>query len=118
MAINSYAELGQYIDGILSANGDSPVGPPHKNFWMTLTYDQFVNGNVPGVVHPTTKQPLKILVIGNSGASNIVQALSGTAGSIFDPNTGAIGQMPANGTPFTATQIAPIAAWIDAKCPP
>jgi len=118
MAINSYAELGPYIDSILDANGESPVAKAHKNFWDTLTYQEFTTGNVPNVVDPTTMQPIKILVVGNSGVSAIIQALTGTVGSIFDPNTGTIGQMPANGPPFfTAAQIAPISAWIDAGCP-
>jgi hypothetical protein len=116
--INSYAELGQYIDGILSANGDLPVGPPHKQFWDTMTYDDFTNGNVPGVVDPTTKLPMKILVIGNSKASNLILALQGAPGTVFDPaNPKDIGPMPNGGTLFTSAQIQPIADWIDAKCP-
>jgi hypothetical protein len=117
MAINSYAQLGPYIDSILSANGDLPIGPPHKNFW-TLTYQEFTTGNVPNVVDPITHQPMKILVVGNSSASNLIQALEGKAGSLFDPNNpNGIGQMPRFGTPWTATQIKPIADWIDANCP-
>ena len=92
MAINSYAELGPYIDSILDANGESPVAKGHLNFWDTLTYQQFTTGNVPNVVDPTTLQPVKILVVGNSGASAIIQALRGTVGSLFDPTTGAIGR--------------------------
>ena len=39
-------------------------------------------------------------------------------GTIFDPNSGAFGQMPANGPPFfSASQIKAIAGWIDAGCP-
>jgi hypothetical protein len=114
--INTYAQLGQYIDSILATNKELPVNKAHKQFWDTLSYDDFVNGNCPNVVDPNS-QPIKILVVGNSKASNLILALSGAAGTIFDPN-GAIGQMPANGPPFfTVDQIAPIAAWIDAKCP-
>jgi hypothetical protein len=115
--ITSFAQLGQYIDGILAANGDSPVGGPHKQFWDTLSYQQFTTGNVPGIVDPTTKQPMKILVVGDSKASNLIMALAGTPNTVFDPQTGTIGQMPEGGTAFTAAQIAPIAAWIDAGCP-
>ena len=117
--ITSYLALGQYINGILSANGDSPVGGPHKQFWDVLTYSQFINGNVPGVVDPVTKLPLKILVIGNSKASNLILALQGAKGTLFDPDpsVGAFGPMPNGGTLFTPNQIAPIADWIDQKCP-
>lgn len=113
--IGSFVALHQYIDGILQNNGDLPVGAPHKQFWDDLTYDQFVNGDVPHVLDLTTNQPIKILVIGNSGASNIIMALSGTG--VFAPNTGHIPQMPFGGTFWTPDQIAPIAAWIDAGCP-
>ena len=120
--INSYTELGPYIDGILGANGDLPVGPPHKQFWDTMSYDDFVNGNVPGVLDPTTNQPMKILVIGNSKASNLILALQGAPGTVFDPknpnhNPKQIGPMPNGGTLFTPAQIQPIADWIDANCP-
>jgi len=120
--INHYSELGPYIDGILSANGDLPVGPPHKQFWNTPVYDDFVNGNVPGVTDSTTNLPMKILVIGSSKTSNLILALQGAPGTVFDPNNPnhnpqQIGQMPNGGTPFTAAQIQPIADWIDAKCP-
>lgn len=115
--IKSYVQLQQYIDAILTANGDAPVGTPHKQFWDTLTYEQFVTGNVPNVKDPNSGQPMKILISGNSKASNFIMALEGTAGTVFDPTNGKIGQMPFGGTPFTAEQIAPLAAWIDAKCP-
>jgi len=38
--------------------------------------------------------------------------------ALFDPATGAFGQMPANGPPmFTPGQIKAIADWVDAGCP-
>jgi hypothetical protein len=111
--ITSYAQLGPYIDGILGANGDLPVGPPHHQFWGTLSYDEFINGNVPGV-----NPPMKILVVGNSNASNLILALRGAPGTVFDPaNPNDIGPMPNGGTLFTSDQIKPIADWIDAGCP-
>jgi hypothetical protein len=67
--IKNYSDLGTYINSILSANGDSPVGGPHAQFWDTLTYNEFISGNVPGVADATTMQPWKILVVGNSAAS-------------------------------------------------
>jgi hypothetical protein len=115
--INSYKQFGLYMDNILTQNGDAPVGSPHNQFWDTLSYSQFVKGDVPGVTNPDNGTPMKILIVGNSKDSNFVMALEGTKGSVFDPDDGAFGQMPFGGTPFTADQIAPIAAWIDASCP-
>ena len=85
---------------------------PHDAFWDNLTYDDLVNGNVPGV-----DPPAKILVVGNSAQSNIILSLRGL-GPLFDPKNGSYGQMPADGPPyFTNQQIDAIAAWIDAGCP-
>jgi hypothetical protein len=93
------------------------AGAPHKAFWATMPYDDFVNGAVPGVQDPNTGGPLPILVKGNSAKSNLILSLQGN-GPLFDPNTGAFGQMPANGPPmFTGDQIQQIADWIDAGCP-
>jgi hypothetical protein len=116
--LNSFADVQQFITQVLTQNDEQgAVGfSPHKAFWIQLTFDQFVNGNVPHVNDPDTGQPLPILVKGNSAQSNLILALAGT-GPLFGPN-GSIGQMPANGPPFfTADQIASIAAWIDAGCP-
>jgi hypothetical protein len=116
--LNSFADVQQFINQVLSQNGEQGGVPnsPHKAFWSTLTYDQFVNGNVPGVTDPNTGNPMPILVKGNSAQSNLILALQGD-GPIFGPN-GAIGQMPANGPPFfSADQVSSIAAWIDKGCP-
>lgn len=116
--IKTYAELQAYVDSVLLANGELPVGSPHKQFWDTLSYSDFVGGNVPNVKDPITQLPMKILVVGDSKASNLVRSLLGTQGTPFDPVTGDFGQMPANGPPFfSQEQIVPIAAWIDAGCP-
>src|SRR5258708_541581 len=105
MALNSYADVQKFINGILARNISSQTNQPeindvpksrHGAFWDS-PYDQFVNGNVPGVKAPKTGQPMKILVKGNSAQSNIVLALAGAPGTPFDPNTGNFGQMPANG---------------------
>src|SRR3954471_12500960 len=77
-----------------NAEADATQNAPHSDFWSNFTYDQFVNGNVPGVTDPNSGSALPILVKGNSQGSNIVMALLGTPGSLFDPKTGAIGQMP------------------------
>jgi hypothetical protein len=117
--LDHYPDVQQFITAILKANGEYPVGGPHKNFWETLSYDEFVDGNVPGVKDPTTHQPMPILVKGKSAQSNLILALRGAQNTVFDPNTGDIGQMPANGPPFfTDDQINSIADWIDRNCPP
>jgi hypothetical protein len=113
--IRNYTDLGTYINSILSANGDSPVGGPHAQFWDTLPYNQFITGNVPNVLD-ANRQPWKILVVGNAAASNLILALSGAAGTVFAPGA-TPGQMPRFGTPFTNVQIQPIADWINASCP-
>jgi hypothetical protein len=115
--LNSFAALQQFIEQVLVQNNEKGgVGfSPHKAFWMDLTYDQFVNGNVPSVTEPETGKPIPILVKGNSEQSNLILALQGS-GPLFSPNE--FGQMPANGPPFfSPDQIASIAAWIDAGCP-
>jgi len=116
--LNSFADVQNFITQVLTDNNEQgAIGfSPHRAFWANLTYDQFVNGNVPRVTDPSTGNPLPILVIGNSAQSNIILALSGT-GPLFGAD-GSIGQMPSNGPPFfTADQVASIAAWIDAGCP-
>jgi hypothetical protein len=117
--LNSYVDVQKFITGILKANGEDASGSPHKNFWTTLSYTQFVTGTVPGVNDPNTGKPtIPILIKGNSEQSNIILALQGAAGTPFDPNTGAFGQMPADGPPmFTPDQIQSIADWIDRGCP-
>jgi len=118
-ALTSYAQVQAFITKVMADNGEQGgvPGSPHKGFWATLSYSQFVNGNVPGVTDPSSGKPIPILIKGNSAQSNLVLALQGK-GPLFDPNNGAFGQMPANGPPmFTPDQIAQIAGWIDLGCP-
>ena len=49
----------------------TPGGAPHGIFWNTLTYDQFVNGNVPGVQGGT----IPILKSGSADDSNLIKIL-------------------------------------------
>jgi hypothetical protein len=119
MALKSYAEVKTFINKVLTANGEAGGVPasPHLAFWSTLSYDDFVNGNVPHVADPSTGNPIQILVKGKSSQSNLILSLQGK-GPLFDPNNGSIGQMPGNGPPmFTAEQIKEIADWIDVGCP-
>jgi hypothetical protein len=116
--LNSFADVQNFLDQVLADNNEATAlsFAPHKVFWRSLTYDQFVNGNVPGVTDPATNLPMPVLVKGNSANSNLIMALQGI-GATFGPDS-VIGQMPANGPPFfTADQIASIAAWIDNGCP-
>lgn len=115
--LNSFPDVQQFIDRIMTQNGEQGGVPnsPHLAFWLNLTYDQFVTGNVPGVNDPNTGLPVPILVKGNAAGSNLIMALQGQGP--FGP-TGSFNQMPANGPPFfTADQIASIATWIDNGCP-
>jgi hypothetical protein len=116
--LNSFSDVQNFIDQVLQQNSEQGSVPnsPHKAFWRTLTYEQFVGGNVPGVTDPNTGLPMPILVKGNSAQSNLILSLQGL-GPVFGPD-GAIGQMPANGPPFfTTDQIGSIAAWSDKGCP-
>lgn len=116
--INNYADLQSFISNTMVTNGSNAKNAPHGNFWANLTYEQFINGNVPGVTDPVSQQPIRIVVPGNSRQSNLILALQGAPNTLFDSNTGAFGIMPADGSaPFTADQIASIADWIDRNCP-
>lgn len=114
--------LAAYLDGILKRNNEmnGVATSPHKHFWETLAYQAFTTGNVPGVAFGPSP-PYPILVVGNAANSNFVLALQGT-GPLFDNNTGAFGEMPANASPpampfLTADEIQPIVDWINNGCP-
>ena len=119
MAITSYAQLGPYINSLLTPAQTNGIvnRSPHGAMWDELQYVEFVEGNVPGVTDPNTGDPMPILVKGNAAASNIILALQGAPGTPFDPNGGAFGPMPAIPPLFSATQIQPIIDWINAGCP-
>lgn len=121
MALNSYEDVKKHLNSILTANGQmsDTQHAPHRDWWNSMTHEQFTTGNVPGVKDPATGQPMPILVVGSSSKSNIILALQGTPNTPFDPNSGAFGPMPADGPPFfdPVTQIQPLADWIDAGCP-
>jgi hypothetical protein len=118
MPIGSYAELGELIKQVLTTNGEwgGVARAPHKDFWFSLSYEDFTTGNVPGVADGDGN-PVRILIPGNSQESALIQVLKGVG--IADPNSGFVERMPANGPPwFTEEQISEIADWIDANCPP
>jgi hypothetical protein len=111
MAINSFNDVQNFINQVLKANKEASDVPsaPHQDFWNSLTYAQFTQGNVPGVTDDNDK-PVRILIPSNSAGSTIIQVLQGTS-TLFD-------QMPANGPPFfTPDQVKDLADWIDAGCP-
>jgi hypothetical protein len=113
--LKSFAEVQQFLTEVSTQNGIPNSSAPHGAFWNT-TYQQFTTGNVPGVTPGSVPTPVPILVVGKSAESNIILALRGQ-GPLFDPNTGSLGQMPAEGNLFSDEQINALAAWIDAGCP-
>ncbi len=79
MAINDFSDVQSFFNDFISANGIRIGTSPHKAFWQQVlgdveaSRDKFVNGNVPGL-NPNNP-PVKILVKGDSAASNIVKIL-------------------------------------------
>jgi hypothetical protein len=119
MPLTNYKQVQDFITTILTQHNqmNGAKKSPHKDFWNSLSYNDFVNGSIPGVEDPDTGAPVPILIKGNSADSNLILSLRGM-GPLFDPDSGAFGQMPANGPPmFTAAQIKELADWIDAGCP-
>lgn len=109
--LNSYAEVQAFIKDVMEQLGaDAEFTAPHANFWATLSYQDFVNGNVPDI----NGAPVKILVVGNSAQSELIHALKGEG--IFAPG-GRFARMPSGGPFFSEAQIKELADWIDAGCP-
>ena len=110
MALNDFSDVQEFFNDFISANNITVGTSPHKAFWqqalgdVEASRDKFVNGNVPGL-NPN-KPPVKILVKGDSAASNIINILR--AGGI----PGYV-QMPKDGPFFSEAQIQELADWID-----
>jgi len=110
--INSYADLQNLLNKVLQQVSTQTGNPeiqdvenasPHGAFWNTMSYDEFMNTNVPGVGVPA-------VVKGDSKSSNLNQVLRNTSANF--------NQMPADGPPYlNSDDIDAIAAWIDAGCP-
>jgi len=106
--LKNYQDVQNLLNSFVSANSLTPALAPHGVFWNTLSYDQFVTGNVPNLGVP-------VLVKGNSADSNIIQVLKGTS-SEFPP-------MPQPNPPYNDKSpsqndvISQLSAWIDAGCP-
>lgn len=117
--INNYSDLQNLLNKFVAGSGVTPGLAPHKVFWNTLTHEEFITQDVPGV------PGFKILVVGNAAESNIIQALSGTPNTPFDPNdpNASIGQMPQPSPPYNASAptqtdvIAALTDWINNGCP-
>jgi hypothetical protein len=110
MPITSFEQFQTEISKLMADMGADAEFAPHGNFWTSITYDQMINGTVPGV----GGQPVKILVSGDSSQSAIIQSLRGEG--LFTPG-GRFRRMPAGGPHMTDEQIDEIATWIDANCP-
>jgi hypothetical protein len=111
-AIKNYADVQAALNNFVQQAGVTPGQAPHGTFWNTMSYTDFTTGNVPNV---SQGGPWKILVVGDSKSSNIIQILSGV-GNAFNY----FGQMPQPNPPYEPEQtqlIAQLAAWIDAGCP-
>jgi hypothetical protein len=118
MTILTFVDVQKFFNNFIAQHGIDIGGAPHGAFWNT-TYDNFVKGTVPGLpqtANPNTGQPLPVLIKGDGEHSNIIYALRGTAGTFWDPNTGAFGQMPAGGPYFPSDQIDDLCDWITKGC--
>jgi hypothetical protein len=114
--INSYDDVKKVITNFILDNGIT-LNSQHGFFWNSMKYDDFINGEVPGITDGCGNPiHLQILVKGKPDESNIIRALRGTP-PLFS-STGSIGQMPA-GTAITMSkdQIDALAKWIENGCP-
>lgn len=108
MPISNYAQLQSFISDTLKTLGVDAEFAPHAEFWSSLSYEEFTQGNVPGV-----GGGVRILLPGDAASSQIIHALKGEgqfAGNPFD-------RMPSGGPFMSDQQIAEIAGWINAGCP-
>lgn len=105
--LNSYKDVQDFFNNFVAANQIGIDDAPHGAFWNTLTYDEFVNGDIPSV------PGVKILVSGNSADSHLLKILKGplmVAGQSFR-------RMPGGGPFMSDEMIATLADWIDRNCP-
>jgi hypothetical protein len=122
MALTSFAAVQQFLNDFVQNNHIDLTGSPHAAFWNTMTYDNFIKCDVPGVQDPNG-DPLPILNKINGKydgpSSNIVMALAGDSPLFTKGDQNApIGQMPyPNGPYMSPAQIQEISDWISAQCP-
>jgi len=116
-ALKSYTDVQALLNDFMKRNNGPIEFAPHGAYWNEMSYKQFIEGNVPEVSDPATGKPLKVLIVRNARESNIIMALRGTKGSIFDRETGSIGRMPPTGLFMSDEEINRLADWIDRGCP-
>ncbi len=116
-ALKSYADVQALLNSFMKKNNGPIEFSPHGAFWNEMSYQQFIEGNLPEVTDRATGKPLKILIVGNARESNIIMALRGTKRSMFDRETGSIGRMPPTGPFMSDEEINRLADWIDRGCP-
>jgi len=116
-ALKSYADVQALLNSFMKKNNGPIEFSPHGAFWNDMSYRQFIEGNLPEVTDRANGKPLKILIVGNARESNIIMALRGAKGSMFDRETGSIGRMPPTGPYMSEHEIIRLADWIDRGCP-
>lgn len=107
MQLNSYSDVRKLLDDFVTAHDIDVIGSRHGSFWSDLSYDQFVNGDVPNVTS------VRILVPGSSDQSNVIRILRGP----LTINGRTYRRMPGGGPYLPDDLIAAIADWIDRNCP-
>ncbi len=113
MALNNFSDVQRFFDDFLDLHRISVAGAPHKAFWKGVPGDvdasreKFVNGNVPGL--RSGDPPVKILIKGDSEASNIIKILRAGGLPPLYP------RMPKNSSQqfYSDAQIQELADWID-----
>jgi len=107
--INSFKALQTLLNDFVTSAGVTPGLAPHKVFWETMNYNEFVTGDaLPGI---------PILVKGDAASSNLVKILSGPLTAFGIP------EMPRSNPPYNAATpsqvnvVAGLTHWINANCP-
>jgi hypothetical protein len=110
-SLTNYAQVQAALNTFVQQAGVTPGQAPHGAFWNSLTYEQFITGNVPNVNVPHS---WKILEVGHPESSNIIQILSGMGDAYND-----YGQMPQPNPPYDPEQttlIGQLSEWIKNGC--
>lgn len=113
LTFNNYTDVQAGLGVFVNQAGVNIDGAPHGGFWQTMSYTDFISGNIPNVPDGPGG-PWPILVVGKSANSNIVQILQGTGNAAQN-----FGQMPRPRPPYDPGQselISALAAWIDGGC--
>jgi len=114
--LNSYAEVQNLLNDYIKKFAVPIAATPYGAFWNKMSYNEFIEGNIPGVLSREGK-PLRILVVSKPEESNLIQALRGTKGTDFDPIDGVVGRLPMTGPFMNEADIDQLADWIKRGCP-